>query len=44
LVKVQYGKQTLSYFPLLINTPEGIAIWKQNEKLMLALKILGVER
>jgi hypothetical protein len=44
LVKVQYGAEFLQYIPLLINSPEGIAEWKQDEKLMTALKMLEIEQ
>jgi hypothetical protein len=42
LVRVQYGDETLALLPLLINTPEGIAAWKENTKLMTALQLLGL--
>ncbi|MDR2415742.1 MAG: hypothetical protein LBD75_03950 [Candidatus Peribacteria bacterium] len=42
LVRIQYGDNMLAILPLLINTPEGIAAWKENTKLMTALQLLGL--
>lgn len=43
LVQVTYGTKVLAQLPLLINTPEGIALRKQNERLVAALRSLGLE-
>ncbi|MDR0651300.1 MAG: hypothetical protein LBG59_08105 [Candidatus Peribacteria bacterium] len=43
LIRIQYGDETLAIFPLLINTPEGIATWKENTTLMTALRLLGLQ-
>jgi hypothetical protein len=42
LVHILYGDQTLLYVPVLINDAEGIAIWKENKKLIAALEALGI--
>jgi hypothetical protein len=42
LAKISYNNNLLTYLPILINTPEGIALRKQNEKLMAALDALGI--
>jgi hypothetical protein len=44
LAKISYNNNLLTYLPILINTPEGIALRKQNEKLMTALHLLGIEK
>ena len=43
LFEVKYGDKRLTYLPILINDKEWIEAWRQNEKLMLALELLGVK-
>ena len=43
LVSVQYGEQLIGRFPIIIDTPEAIAVRKQNKKLIAALEAFGIE-
>ena len=42
LFEVKYGDKRLTYLPILINDKEWIEKWKQNEKLIIALELLGI--
>jgi hypothetical protein len=43
LVNVKYGEKVLARLPILINTAAGIEERKQNEQLMRALELLGLD-